>query len=120
MSAYLMRFSYTSETWAALMEHPEDRSEAAREYIEAVGGSLLGFWYGFGEYDGYCIFDAPDEIAVMGVVKAITAGGALGAVQVTPLMTVHDTLDALERGRAVRYRRPGAPAMAHSGGNGRH
>lgn len=59
MSVYLMRFSYTPETWARLIQNPEDRRDAARAYIEEVGGTLQGFWYGFGEYDGYAIFEAP-------------------------------------------------------------
>jgi hypothetical protein len=48
MSVYLMRFSYTPETWSRLMQNPEDRRDAARAYIEQVGGTLQGFWYGFG------------------------------------------------------------------------
>src|SRR5215210_6741935 len=51
MAFYLMRFSYTPETWAKLMQNPEDRRGAARAYIEQVGGTLHGFWYGFGKYD---------------------------------------------------------------------
>ena len=107
MSVYLMRFSYTPETWARLIQNPEDRRDAARAYIEQVGGSLQGFWYGFGEYDGYAIFDAPDNTAAAGVVLAISAGGALASVETTVLMTVEETLEALEKGKAIGYRRPG-------------
>ncbi len=39
MAFYLMRFSYTPETWSKLMENPEDRRDAARAYIEQVAGS---------------------------------------------------------------------------------
>jgi uncharacterized protein with GYD domain len=41
---YLSRFSYTSETWARLVNDPEDRRKAAQQYIESVGGKLHGFW----------------------------------------------------------------------------
>ena len=74
MAIYLMRFSYTPETWAKLIQNPEDRRDAARAYIEHVGGSLHGFWYGFGEYDGYAIFEAPDNVSMAGAVLAITGG----------------------------------------------
>ncbi|MDQ3928596.1 MAG: GYD domain-containing protein [Chloroflexota bacterium] len=107
MSVYLMRFSYTPETWSRLIQNPEDRRDAARAYIEQVGGSLLGFWYGFGEYDGYSIFEAPDNVAASGVVLAISAGGALSRVETTVLMTVEETLEALARGKSISYRRPG-------------
>ena len=53
MPLYLTRFSYTPETWARLIEKPEDRRAAAQQYIESVGGKLHGFWYAFGDHDGY-------------------------------------------------------------------
>ena len=55
MPLYLTRFSYTPATWAKLIKNPEDRREAAKQYIEAVGGKLHGFWYAFGEHDGYTL-----------------------------------------------------------------
>jgi uncharacterized protein with GYD domain len=107
MAFYLMRFSYTPETWARLMERPEDRREAARAYIEQVGGALHGFWYGFGRYDGYAILEAPDNVSAAAVVLAITAGGALAAVETTALLTVEETLAALSQGQGIGYCRPG-------------
>ena len=104
---YLMRFSYTPETWSKLIQNPEDRRDAARAYIEEVGGSLHGFWYGFGQYDGYAIFEAPDNVSVAGVVLAITAGGALASVETTVLMSVEEMLEALAKGKDIGYRRPG-------------
>ena len=53
MPFYLTRFSYTPETWARLIKNPEDRRIAAQRYIESVGGKLHGFWYAFGDHDGY-------------------------------------------------------------------
>ena len=107
MSVYLMRFSYTPETWSRLIQNPEDRRDAARVYIEQVGGTLHGFWYGFGKYDGYAILEAPDNVSMAGVVLAIAAGGALASVETTVLMTVEETLEALAKGQAIGYRPPG-------------
>ncbi|MDP9496057.1 MAG: GYD domain-containing protein [Actinomycetota bacterium] len=107
MAVYLMRFSYTSETWARLIQNPEDRRDAARAYIEQVGGTLHGFWYGFGEYDGYAILEAPDNVSMAGAALAISAGGALASVETTVLMTVEDTLAALGKAKGVSYKRPG-------------
>ena len=107
MSVYLMRFAYTPETWSRLIQNPEDRRDAARAYIEQVGGALHGFWYGFGEYDGYAIFEAPDNTSMAGVALAIAAGGALASLETTVLMTVEETLEALAKGKDIGYRRPG-------------
>ena len=108
MALYLTRFSYTPETWARMAGNPEDRREAARTYIESVGGKLHGFWYAFGEYDGYNIWEAPDNVSMAAVAIAIGGGGALSKIETTPLLTVEETLNALGRAQAVAYRPPGA------------
>jgi uncharacterized protein with GYD domain len=107
MATYLMRFSYTPETWSNLIQNAEDRRDAARAYAEQVGGALYGFWYGFGEYDGYAIFEAPDNVSMAGLVLAIAAGGALASVETTVLMTVEETLEALAKSKGIGYNKPG-------------
>jgi uncharacterized protein with GYD domain len=107
MAFYLTRFSYTPETWARLMKKPEDRRDAARKYIESVGGKLQGFWYAFGEYDGYCLWEAPDNVSMATVGLAITGGGALSKFETTPLLTVEETIEALRRAQKVAYCPPG-------------
>ena len=108
MALYLTRFSYTPETWARLAKNPEDRRDAARSYIESVGGKLHGFWYAFGEYDAYNLWEAPDNVAIAAVAIAISSGGALSKFETTVLLTVEETLEALGRADAVGYRSPGA------------
>ena len=107
MALYLTRFSYTPETWARLTKNPEDRREAARKYIESVGGKLHGFWYAFGEYDGYNLWEAPDNVSMAAVAIAISGGGALSKFETTVLLTVEDTLSALGKVQSVSYRQPG-------------
>jgi uncharacterized protein with GYD domain len=108
MPMYLTQFSYTPETWARLTRNPEDRREAARAYIETVGGALHGFWYAFGAYDGYALWEAPDNISMAAVALAISSGGALSKFETTPLLTVEETLEALSRAAEVTYRPPGS------------
>ncbi len=107
MPLYLTRFTYTPETWARLAKNPEDRRNAARAYIESVGGKLHGFWYALGEYDGYNLWEAPDSVSMAAVAIAISGGGALSKFETTELLTVEETLEALARVDTVRYRRPG-------------
>ena len=108
MPFYLTRFSYTPETWAKLIQNPEDRQDAARQYIESVGGKLHGFWYAFGEQDGYNLWEAPDNVSMAATALAIGAGGALASMETTVLMTVEDTLAALKKASSIKYRPPGA------------
>ena len=108
MATYLVRFSYMPETWARLIKKPEDRREAMRSYIESAGGKLQGFWYAFGEHDGWAICEAPDNVSMAAVALAISAGGALSSLETTVLLTVDETIDALRKAQQVKYRAPGA------------
>ena len=107
MPLYLTRFSYTPATWAKLIQNPEDRRAAATEYIEAVGGKLHGFCYAFGDYDGYTLWEAPDNISMAATALAVNAGGAMGSVHTTVLLSVEDTLAALQKASTIKYRPPG-------------
>ena len=108
MPLYLTKFSYTPETWARLTKNPEDRRKAAQTYIESVGGRLHGFWYAFGEYDGYNLWEAPDNVSMAAVALAIGGGGALSSIETTVLLTVEETIQALRKAEQIRYKAPGA------------
>ena len=108
MPLYLSRFGYTPETWSRLIGNPEDRRTAAEEYIKSVGGKLHGFWYAFGEHDGYTLWEAPDNVSMAAVALAIGAGGALGSFETTVLLSVEELVEALGKAKSVRYRPPGA------------
>jgi uncharacterized protein with GYD domain len=107
MPLYLSKFSYTPETWARLINKPEDRRRAAQAYIESVGGKLHGFWYAFGAHDGYTLWEAPDNISMSAVALAISGGGAVSSLETTVLLTVDETLDALRKAEQIRYLPPG-------------
>jgi uncharacterized protein with GYD domain len=107
MPMYLTRFSYTPETWARLVKNPEDRRAAATKYIESVGGKLHGFWYAFGDHDGYNLWEAPDNVSMAATALAIGAGGALSSIQTTVLLTVEETIAALGKASSIAYRQPG-------------
>jgi len=106
MPLYLSRFSYTPETWARMIENPEDRRQAAEAYIGAVGGKLHGFWYAFGSHDGYSLWEAPSNVSMAAVSLAITGGGALSSLETTVLLSVEETLEALRIAEGVEYRPP--------------
>ena len=108
MPLYLSRFSYTAETWARLIDNPDDRRDAARSYIESVGGKLHGFWYAFGTHDGYNLWEAPDNVSMAAVALAISGGDALSSFETTVLLSVDETMDALRKAGQVQYRAPGS------------
>lgn len=107
MPLYLTRFSYTPATWSKLIKNPEDRRGAATQYIEAVGGRLHGFWYAFGDHDAFCLWEAPDNVSMAATALAISAGGALSELKTTVLLSVEETLAALQKASSISYRAPG-------------
>lgn len=106
MPHYLIRFSNTPETWAKLVEHPEDRREAVRTAAESIGGKLHGYWYAFGEQDGYVLIEAPDSVSAAAMLVTVAATGAVSA-STTVLLTVEEMLAALGKAKQIAYRPPG-------------
>jgi uncharacterized protein with GYD domain len=91
-----------------MIENLEDRRKAARSYTESVGGKLHGFWYAFGEHDGWTLREVPDNVSMASVVLAIGAGGALGSCETTVLLGVDGMMEVLGKVKSIRYRPPGA------------
>jgi uncharacterized protein with GYD domain len=108
MPLYLSRFSYTTDAMKALLNQPADRSAAAREVAESLGGKLLGFWYAFGEFDGVFLMEAPDNASAAALAMAVGAGGALSEVETTVLLDMDEAQDAMRKAAAATYRPPGS------------
>ena len=106
MPLYLSRFSYTTDAIKALLDQPQDRSAAAREVAESLGGKLLGFWYAFGEFDGVFLMEAPDNASAAAVAMAVGASGALSEVETTVLLDMDEAQDAMRKAAAATYRPP--------------
>lgn len=107
MPMYKIEFSYTPETWAALCENPEDRSAPVRALAEGMGGRLVDFYYSFGEYDGFAIFEVEDNLAAGAAGLAALAPGHLKSVKTTPLFTVEEAMQMMSRAGEATLRRPG-------------
>jgi uncharacterized protein with GYD domain len=95
-----------STHWGA--GNPEERRKAVQEYIESVGGKPHGFWYAFGDHDGYNLWEAPDNVSMAAVALAITGGGGLSSYETTVLLTVDEAMEGLRKAQQVGYRAPGA------------
>ena len=106
MPLYLARFSYSTGAMKALVDQPQDRSVAARELAETLGGKLLGFWYAFGEFDGVFLMEAPDNASAAAVAMSVGASGALSEVETTVLLDMDEAQDAMRKAAAATYRPP--------------
>ena len=107
MPLYLGRFSYTPDAIRALVSQPQDRSAAAREVAESLGGKLLGFWFAFGEFDGVFLMEAPDNATAAALAMAVGASGAL-QIETSVLLDMDEAQDAMRKAAAATYRPPGS------------
>ena len=62
MPLFMYQAAYTVESMAAQIKQPQDRIEAVRPSLEAMGAKILAGGYPFGEYDGLIVFEAPRVI----------------------------------------------------------
>jgi uncharacterized protein with GYD domain len=106
MPLYMTQFAYTPEAWKALVKKPEDRGKVFGELVEKMGGSLISMYYCMGEYDGLVIYEAPDESTAAATVLSAISPGHLKTTKTTVLMSVEDTMKAMDRANAEAYPGP--------------
>jgi len=107
MPMYLAKFSLTAESWAKVIAKPEDRRKALQPVLEATGGTLHGFWYAFGDADGYVLMEAPDDTTAAAALVKVSSTGAFSQVSTIRLLTVEDMLEALGKAGSLQFRPPG-------------
>jgi uncharacterized protein with GYD domain len=106
MPLYLGRFRYAQSAVKAMVDNPQDRSTAAAEVAESLGGKLLGFWFAFGDFDGVFLMDAPDNATTMALAMTIGASGALSDIETTVLVDMDEAQEAMRKAAAATYRPP--------------
>jgi GYD domain len=53
----------------------------------AVGGKLHGFWYAFGDADGYVLAEFPSDVVAASTLTKVAPSCAFGSVSTTKLLT---------------------------------
>ena len=106
MSHYMFQFTYTPEAWAALTKNPQDRTDTVRALVEQHGGSLLAFYYCFGEYDGVILFEAPDDLAAAAASVAGVSAGHLKVNRTIKLLTPQEGVEVMRKAGGVSVQRP--------------
>ena len=107
MALYMTQFSYTGEAWTALTKQPADRRAGLQALFDRLGGRLIELYYSFGDYDGVVLFEAPDDTAAVASLVAVLGPGHVKAIKTTKLLSVEDTMEALQRAGGLSYAGPG-------------
>ena len=76
MATFMVQFKYTEKGMKGLVKDGgTSRRKATRELVEALGGKLVAYYFGFGEYDGLAIIEGTDNVdAVAGNLTAAITG----------------------------------------------
>jgi len=106
MAYFALQAAYAPAGWAALLKDPQHRLEALRPVIERLGGSIVNGWLSFGEYDALVICQLPDNVSAAALSVAISAGGAVKALKMMPLITFEEGLQALRKAKESEYEPP--------------
>jgi uncharacterized protein with GYD domain len=106
MPLYLYQVSYTPEAVAALIAEPQDRTDAVRPAIEALGGKLVAAGYPFGEYDAIIVYEVPDDASAAAFALAIAAGGAAKSAKTTRLLSGQEWIESLRKAQGSQYHPP--------------
>ena len=104
MALYTYQAAYTAESMAAQIKDPQDRIEAVRPALEAVGAKILVGGFPFGEYDVLVVYEAPDDTTAASVAMAIAAGGALRSSKTTRLLSGQEWTESLRKAQGSAYR----------------
>ena len=105
MPKYMVQVSYVGEGLKGLIkEGGTKRRQQVAKVIEALGGKLESFYYAFGDYDGVCVVELPDNVSSVAFSLMINASGVITG-KTTVLLTAEEIDQAGKK--TVDYRPPG-------------
>ncbi len=107
MPSYLIQFSYSPETLAALVKKPSERGTVVTKLVQQIGGKLVGYWLCFGEYDGVVLVEGSDNIGAAACSMRVASSGAFKAFKTTPLLNPDEALAAMKKADGIKYKPPG-------------
>jgi uncharacterized protein with GYD domain len=106
MTLYMLQFAYTQEAWTGFTKNPEDRTAVIQGLAQKMGCRLEAVYYSFGEYDGFLIMEAPDEVTVTAFALAAMAPGHLRATKTTVLMRPGTLVEAMKKAGGQEFKGP--------------
>ena len=98
MTVYISQGRFTREAIQGMVDKPEDRAESVAELAKATGGTLLDYYFTFGEYDFLVIFEGgrgKNETDMMAALFAAAASGGVTDLKTTVAMRSKDARKAM-------------------------
>src|SRR5260370_38550151 len=92
-----------------MIKNPQDRVEAVRPAIEALGGRIDAGYISFGEYGVTAIVEFPDNVSAAAFSISAAATGGVKAFKTTPLMRVTEGEQGCHQAPGSSARPPQGP-----------
>ena len=108
MPHYLLQWTYKDPEIKALVDTPQDRMAELRKVVETLHGTVHGFYFAFGQFDGVAIVEFPDAEACAACVMTLESAGTNSRLETTVLITPEEGQRAMVRASSVMsgYRPP--------------
>ncbi len=110
MPKFVSFVTWSSASWARMIENADDRIAEVRRVLKAFGGTVESvYWMPLATHDALLIADVPDTITAAAVTFAVTSAGAEHSIQTFELFTEAQLRDALTLAAEAKriYRPPG-------------
>jgi len=109
MPKYILKMSYSSASWARMLQLADDRVEAVTTLVEHLGGKLDAMYWEVENASSYAITDLPDSVSAAAAMTTATKTGAFKDVYVHEVLTSDQLREmlALARSSDGIYRTPG-------------
>jgi uncharacterized protein with GYD domain len=109
MPKYAIFFSLPGDTVARFIDNPSDRSEAVKAMTDAVGGSVLGYYWMLGKPDGLLIVEVPDSQTAAAISLAVGSTGAVSGLETHELFESSELAALAEKAKSIQatYTPPG-------------
>jgi uncharacterized protein with GYD domain len=107
MAKYLIEETLSSQTYADLMQNPEDRVEVLKPLFESVGCKLEQGYGSAIENKSYLIVESPDLKTVFTVGANFITSESASSIKYIPLVTLPEAVDIFKKAASLSYRPPG-------------
>lgn len=111
MPKFAIKFSYSSGSWARMLNMSDDRTTAVSALMEHLGGKLDAMYWEVEDAAAYVIGDLPDSVSAAAAITAATKTGAFKDVQVHQLLSQEQLREVVALAKSLEhvYRPPGVP-----------
>ncbi|MCB9150329.1 MAG: GYD domain-containing protein [Caldilineaceae bacterium] len=106
MPRYLVEMQLAPQAFAAYVNNPSDRFQANATVVEAVGGTLVEFWFVVGSNTIYNVMEVPDGAKMEALAMAVLASSAVTSVKCVSILTAAEAVAAMEMAGSAGYRAP--------------